>query len=717
MPAYTFRANQKLAAERIVQAFTTHHYVLLWALCQSGKTGTFHWAAKQMLAAGTVKRVYLLCGSAEVCLRTQAEADAVACNPGPGTSSTVQVIFRPSFKKTRLDIEDALIIIDESHLDQSKGMELDQLLTRHGLVLTGDCPTAVANRCRILSVSATPYAEVSALHSRLAAGLVADKAIVRLEPGTGYYGIEQFLRDGRIKTTQEDLDLSTASLPEIARFLKRPEFALKWNIMRVKNSIHLRAITKAAKSVGIFVKSYTAKSTDLAITQDEKDLRVKEQKARAERNTPKAKQTVAWKAAIEAKAEMDHPWLGVAPLRTTVILLKDRLRAGKVVPKDHIGFVWEDSASSKTDVLVQALLGRMCGYYGAGTYKPMIYLPKAVLEEHEDKVIKASELQRAISHEMIPHSFAHSSSGALHKAPSHGLKQCVPVKFRLPTEPVWTGRERNVELKKQCFLALRDLYNSETDAFDMFTDEQMALVGACVHGDAHAAAVDAGQRNLQGDSRHQTWWPKLRTAEHTRTSMHGLGDELVSATGATPRFLNFAIVYAGYNGAESRPGDVYAIFYMPEELPTKFESLSLKHRFGATDTFEVYSPGEAPMPTIWGSGLVAAASVGLPKACFSDSALFSTEFAKILSSGLYIKGNCIEDVDAGFFTFQRDSFGFASREANALETICKELGDSVGKKITIRYHPEPAGLTRKHTFRVTRISWTSAAAVVVEDPI
>jgi hypothetical protein len=288
MPAYTFRANQKSAADRIVQAFTTHHYVLLWALCQSGKTGTFHWAAKQMLAAGTVKRVYLLCGSAEVCLRTQAEADAVACNPGPGTSSTVQVIFRPSFKKTRLDIEDALIIIDESHLDQSKGMELDQLLTRHGLVLTGDCPTAVANRCRILSVSATPYAEVSALHSRLAAGLVADKAIVRLEPGTDYYGIEQFLRDGRIRSTESDLNLSIATGPEIAAFLKKPEFALKWNIMRVKNAIHLRAITKAAKSVGIFVKSYTAKSTDLAITEAERKERVDEQVSKAERNTPKA---------------------------------------------------------------------------------------------------------------------------------------------------------------------------------------------------------------------------------------------------------------------------------------------------------------------------------------------------------------------------------------------------------------------------------------------
>ena len=38
------------------------------------------------------------------------------------------------------------------------------------------------------------------------------------------------------------------------------------------------------------------------------------------------------------------------------------------------------------------------------------------------------------------------------------------------------------------------------------------------------------------------------------------------------------------------------------------------------------------------------------------------------------------------------------------------------EKITIRYHPEPAGLTRKHTFRVTRISWAPTGIAVTEDP-
>jgi len=213
------------------------------------------------------------------------------------------------------------------------------------------------------------------------------------------------------------------------------------------------------------------------------------------------------------------------------------------------------------------------------------------------------------------------------------------------------------------------------------------------------------------DSSQASWFQKMINCSAAGTSMRGIEEISYSPD------LTFVVVYDGYTGG-GRPGDAYAIFYT--DAPNAMESLHIKHRFGATDTHEVYSPGEAPEPTIWGSGLVAAASVGLPKDCFADSALFATEFAKILTSGLHIKGNCIEDTEEGFFTFQRDSFAFASREANTLETICKDIGDSVGKKITIRYHPEPAGLTRKHTFRVTKISWSPTPVgetIVEEDPI
>ena len=63
-----------------------------------------------------------------------------------------------------------------------------------------------------------------------------------------------------------------------------------------------------------------------------------------------------------------------APTVTTVVIVRGRLRAGKVVPKQHIGLIWEGAAMSKTDALVQGLVGRMCGY-AFGKTKPTLFIP------------------------------------------------------------------------------------------------------------------------------------------------------------------------------------------------------------------------------------------------------------------------------------------------------------------------------------------------------
>ena len=78
--ASLFHENQEAAATEIVHALTTGSYAVLWALCQSGKTGTFNCVAQQMLTDHRVKRVYLLCGSASVALKQQAHADALYYN-------------------------------------------------------------------------------------------------------------------------------------------------------------------------------------------------------------------------------------------------------------------------------------------------------------------------------------------------------------------------------------------------------------------------------------------------------------------------------------------------------------------------------------------------------------------------------------------------------------------------------------------------------------
>jgi hypothetical protein len=51
------------------------------------------------------------------------------------------------------------------------------------------------------------------------------------------------------------------------------------------------------------------------------------------------------------------------PTKNTLILVKGHCRMGQQLPKQNISFVIESAVSSKTDVLLQGLLGRMCGYH------------------------------------------------------------------------------------------------------------------------------------------------------------------------------------------------------------------------------------------------------------------------------------------------------------------------------------------------------------------
>jgi hypothetical protein len=55
--------------------------------------------------------------------------------------------------------------------------------------------------------------------------------------------------------------------------------------------------------------------------------------------------------------------LNEVPERNTLILVKDHCRMGQQLPKNNISFVLETAVHSKTDVILQGLLGRMCGYH------------------------------------------------------------------------------------------------------------------------------------------------------------------------------------------------------------------------------------------------------------------------------------------------------------------------------------------------------------------
>ena len=69
--------NQIVAAANIHAVFrdNTRRYAILMAQCQAGKTGAFQELIRLMLADGIIRRAYILCGSNETELRSQAYYD------------------------------------------------------------------------------------------------------------------------------------------------------------------------------------------------------------------------------------------------------------------------------------------------------------------------------------------------------------------------------------------------------------------------------------------------------------------------------------------------------------------------------------------------------------------------------------------------------------------------------------------------------------------
>jgi hypothetical protein len=367
-----FHETQVAAATEIVSKFmdasNRYRYGLLYALCQSGKTGTFHAVAKMLLDHGVIERVYLLCGSSEVVLRAQANEDAETYNPEAITAGKFNIIFHQDFKKHAINRNKSLIILDESHMDQDANQKLCEFALASGFDFWGTTPRMVEEDTYILSVSATPYSELSDIYHKK----TPNKFVVELVPGPTYRGVDYYLHNDLVHPTynvaKEWVRFKTMVLSK----------GNKWNLVRctnAKGSALQTAIVRGAAAAGIRVLFYTEAAKDVAITWKERK---------------------AGQPCLQGLDATGKP-VSVAPTQPTIIILKGKLRAGKVVPKEHVGFVWEDSKNPQTDTIVQGLLGRMCGY-AFGAEMPEIYISGKLLEKAHG-MIKANAIVR---HTMMP---------------------------------------------------------------------------------------------------------------------------------------------------------------------------------------------------------------------------------------------------------------------------------------------------------------------------
>ena len=656
----SFYPPQINAAAAIMRVFTAGviRYALLTALCQSGKSGAFHWLIKIMLKSGLIQRAYILCGSTETELRDQAKSDATEMNSEfykKDNTGQIQIYFRQDFEKARLDTTNALIIVDESHLVQGQKQTLCEFLGRYGITMDGNPAPLMEKNTYFLSVDATPYSELSAMTHKES----HVKHIEKLLPGKGYYGLQNYLYDGRLKET-----FNIGSDPARFEKLLVTHCAKKYALMRFtkgkKSAADEIAVLNICRTRGFNVRYFTEERKDITIAS-----------------------------------------LETAPSVPTVVIFRGCLRAGKVVPKKHIGLVWEGSANSKTDALVQGLPGRMCGYEGMfGDAKPMCFVPPSSLKENEKGVVKASEMRRATMEHPIAQPLKATNLKKAHVAPAtvNCTTECPPLRLNWDgSDDDWSFTDKfdpnyrygadRLDIGRRC----HDLLSKNLDLIrnnPNYSDEQKKEILEQITKINLATAHSFALRHLEGDSQ-SNWFKKLRTAHDTNTATGELIDEC--------RPLNFVVTYRGYKGAHSNPRHLYVIFYTEANGGgAGIMGANLESRIAHTNGRSVFSFHAAAT----NEPVVAAGAYCLFAEDIKDQESLSVALHRYL---------ILAKTDAQFtksISCNKDSFRFSIKSfpngKKDVEKICSHLGAEFGIKMSVK---GKKGRTTEGFFNLSEISW------------
>ena len=336
-------------------------WIYLFALMQSGKTDTYTLVACECVRLGLIDRVVIFCGSQDLELKkylikkvnyfisttyNNYLEDIVKMDRDERDkliekiNKNIKIIWGTELKKNSiLNPTRTLFILEESHFGQSKNMMVDKFLKNAGICANGDSDLLGQQGNLVISVSATGFSEISNMvHNNNHC-----KKMVRLEPGKKYTGVIEMLERRKIKGFKCPLKaLETAC----SKNYGRPGYGL----VRMKNNDIKKAETTAR------IHGYKVLYFDSDNKRDDDTF---------------------IKSLDELEEEPEEP---------TIIFLKDKCRMGKEVPKEHIVFCIETAKFSKTDTLLQGLIGRMCGYY---LHDIDIYIHEKILESKELEIYAA----------------------------------------------------------------------------------------------------------------------------------------------------------------------------------------------------------------------------------------------------------------------------------------------------------------------------------------
>lgn len=638
-PAYIYE-NQEAAAKEIVRHFLRgNQYVMLSAQMQSGKTGTFQTVAKKMLANGRVDRVFIISGSNEVELLQQAREDTQKYNPEAVAAGKIKVIFRQHFAATvTFELKKTLVIVEESHLDQTKGQQMDKFLKRMGLSLNGEMPTSSTY---IVSVSATPFSEVSSLTYNKS----VSKAEVKLIPAEGYRGVKYFLENNLI---HEFFDISSRQFGELVR-----SSGNKYNLIRITSRAKMEELAR----------KYTRVFDVRFFLQEKKTISISD--------------------------------MAVAPTKPTIVFLNGLLRCGKVVPKNHIGFVWEGGKKPKADTALQGLLGRMCGYYATGAASPHIYISSTILKKKlvGDKMM--NELDRYVE-------FADGSALAAPMMPTTGMNlKGVKERKEQEREPAYA----------HCFKP-GELYDDLTDEADAgrfikthFTDTIRNKISDVYR---ECILVSNEQREeimsiLTGIREPNTREFKISSSATQKRYLNELIVQSDMGESTTQllhigvgELVKMAMCYVAYG---EKAGCIYVVF----QLLAKRTEGHLEERIAKSTSNEIFSQSLPEGVTLSG-GIV----YGFTTAIETDAGEFERQWSELVSdrndyeNG--VRGTFVNNIVTAMGGDKSINLCRSVYTKQLINAIKKRIEEKFNYKITIVY-----GAPFTDVIRIKKIEWTRAS--------
>ena len=678
--------QQSDAALAALTIFETLRYVLFRADVQSGKTGAYHGIIRTMMERGLIDRAYILCGSHETELRSQCHEDVKEHHTAEHQKK-IRVFFRQDFKKNTMTTRRALIVVDETHLVAEKDQTLSRFLGTHGLSMAGTTKQMIDNETYILSVSATPHAEESAMIH----GDSGEKGRVVMRPGPGYYGPKNYYEDGHVREVYPLHDIrGKHNFPLLLdRLAEQGPSYLLFRVSKNKQMKHLQArLADWHNPLQIVEFNSEKKDKDREIVLTRKEQQEHETK---------------WRTRI--------PCLEEQPAVMTVVFLKGRLRCGKRVPKQHVSLAWEMSKHANTDTIIQSLLGRLSGY-DVPERKPLIFLPPALLQKQEKSVVPLSDLERYLYSNHIEelerrglidtNSAEYSKENqivplipryASHIIPGNVIRKtnrspCPPIRFTIPVELLSPASDTEIDktIKQHCLTIMQD--SEWISRHAVLTTEQKQEILSSL---SQISNKEAHIRHYRGTS-NQGMYTAHTIAYETQTASSEHIDGFP--------FVTFCVVHGDFQaaaGARFRPteGEVYAILYT--ESPGLFRAIHRGSRIPLHSGATHFSIVEEPVL----ASCVAGSGYGFTSAIFHDpEALFEQfdHFIRIAKTGIGLFGRTFTSLREGeAIRLSRAAYG------NRLEHL-KEVCDRLERThaVHIRF--------QEKRYRPTVVSSASASA-------